>query len=70
MGAEELLHSVFSVVEALAQHPNILDEHHALVIEKLLPPLASLVASSNGKYSGEGGGGGIWLRGGEWWLKC
>ena len=48
-GTEEFIHSVFAVLEAIAQHPNILDEYHALFVEKVLPPLAALIASSNSK---------------------
>ena len=48
-GTEEFIHSVFAVVEGIAQHPNILDEHHAPLVSHVLPPLAALVGSSNSK---------------------
>ena len=48
-GSEEFIHTVFAIVEAVAQHPNILMEYHSLVIDLILPPLAMLVASSSGK---------------------
>ena len=49
-GTEEFMHTVFAVVEVIAQHPTILIEYHQIVIEKILPPLAQLVSSSVGTF--------------------
>ena len=50
-GSEEFLHTVFAVVESVAQHPDILAEYHTLVINHMLPPLAVMVTSSSGMSS-------------------
>ena len=49
-GSEEFLHTVFAVVESVAQHPDILAEYHTLVINHMLPPLAMMVTSSSGRW--------------------
>ena len=49
-GTEDFVHNVFSVLEAIAQHPVVLMEHHAVTMETILPPLAQLLSSANGKY--------------------
>ena len=47
-GTDEFIHTIFAVLEAIAQHPAILTEYHGLVIEKILPSLAALVSSQSG----------------------
>ncbi len=42
------MHTVFVIVEAIAQHPTLLLEFHPTVIDKLLPPLSQLVSSTAG----------------------
>ena len=48
-GLEEFVHSLFGVVESLAQHPTLLEEYQQLLLDRILPPLATLVSSPNGE---------------------
>ncbi|XP_033625022.1 serine/threonine-protein kinase ULK4-like isoform X3 [Asterias rubens] len=47
-GTTDFINTVLSILEAVAQHPSILMEHHNVIIENILPSLASLVSSENG----------------------
>lgn len=46
----EFVNTVMSVVEGISQHPTLLMDHGSIVMETLLPTLAELVVSQNGKY--------------------
>ena len=46
--AEDLTNVVFSIVEAVTQHPPILLQFHVVIVDQVLPPLASLISSTNG----------------------
>ena len=43
------MNTVMSVVEGISQHPALLMEHGQVVMETILPTLAELVVSQNGK---------------------
>ena len=46
--ADDLSNVAFSIVEAVTQHPPLLLEFHAVMVDRVLPPLATLVSSANG----------------------
>ncbi|EDO33899.1 predicted protein [Nematostella vectensis] len=46
--AEDLAYVVLSIMESITQHPPLLLEHHVVIVDDILPPLASLVSSTNG----------------------
>lgn len=48
--SDEFSHSLFAVVESMAQHPTVLTDYCPLVVDKILPPLAALVTSTVRKY--------------------
>ncbi len=48
-GTEDLIHTVFAIIEAIAQHPTILHEYHTVIIDNILCSLAYLISSSLGK---------------------
>ncbi|XP_022082290.1 serine/threonine-protein kinase ULK4-like isoform X3 [Acanthaster planci] len=48
IGTTDFIKTVLSILEAVAQHPCILMEYHSVIIENILPALASLVSSDNG----------------------
>ncbi len=48
-GVEEFENTVFALVEAIAQHPAIMLDHCALVIDLLLRALAALVSGGQGE---------------------
>ncbi|XP_074642606.1 serine/threonine-protein kinase ULK4-like [Tubulanus polymorphus] len=45
---DQFVQTTLAVIEAIAQHPNLLLEFQGEIIKKVLPPLASLVTTSNG----------------------
>ncbi|KAL7887372.1 hypothetical protein AOLI_G00050930 [Acnodon oligacanthus] len=45
--SEELIRNTLSAVEAVSQHPALLNTHHCTVVDTILPPLASLAFSKN-----------------------
>ena len=47
-GADDLTNVVLSIIEAIAQHPSLLLQHRALVVESVLPHLAALTSSKEG----------------------
>ncbi|PIK37193.1 putative serine/threonine-protein kinase ULK4-like [Apostichopus japonicus] len=47
-GVQDFIHSVLGILEVVSHHPILLMEHHSVVVENILPPLASLVSSDNG----------------------
>ena len=47
-GCEEFIHTVFAVVEGIAQHPALLTEYYVIVMEQILPNLSQLVSSAQG----------------------
>ncbi|XP_063952872.1 serine/threonine-protein kinase ULK4-like [Lytechinus pictus] len=47
LGIVEFNNIILSILEAVTQHPSILMEHHIEVIDSILNPLATLVASRN-----------------------
>ncbi|XP_038077861.1 serine/threonine-protein kinase ULK4-like [Patiria miniata] len=47
-GTTDFINTVLSILEAVAQHPSILMDYHSVIIENILPALASLVSSDNG----------------------
>ena len=49
LGIVEFNSLLLSILEAVTQHPAILMEHHAEVIDSILNPLAALIASRNGE---------------------
>ncbi|XP_063055826.1 serine/threonine-protein kinase ULK4 [Engraulis encrasicolus] len=46
-GAEDLIRSTLSAVEAVTQHPALLTPHPHTVVDSILPPLTSLAFSKN-----------------------
>lgn len=47
-GVHDFIHSVLGILEVISHHPVLLMDHHSIVVENILPPLASLVSSDNG----------------------
>jgi len=45
----EFVNTVMSVVEGISKHPTLLMEHGLIVLETILPTLADLIISQNGK---------------------
>lgn len=48
--SDDFSHSLFAIVESMAQHPTVLTDYCPLVVDKILPPLAALVTSTVRKY--------------------
>lgn len=46
----EFVNTTMSVLEGISQHPAILTEHNTVIMETILPILATLVDSQNGQY--------------------
>ena len=49
IGVGEFVNTVMSVCEGISQHPALLMEYSKVVMETILPTLADLVVSQNGK---------------------
>lgn len=47
--AAEFISTVLAVLEGISQHPSLLVKHDQVVIETILPTVAELVGSQNGK---------------------
>lgn len=48
--SDDFSHSLFAIVESMAQHPTVLTDYCPLVVDKILPPLAALVTSTVREY--------------------
>ncbi|ESO86237.1 hypothetical protein LOTGIDRAFT_220770 [Lottia gigantea] len=47
IGTTEFINTVMSILEGISQHPSLLIQYHQVVIETILPSLATLIKSQN-----------------------